>query len=77
MYVRQDDVLLVTDTQLIVAEMLGDIGEDAHLFRRGIARRRAVSFQGNCDDRVAGCTGVRPDLCLSMHGRRAKHRGFR
>jgi hypothetical protein len=38
-HMRQDDVLLVADAQLVMAVALGEVGKRAHLIRRGIARR--------------------------------------
>jgi hypothetical protein len=41
----QDDVLLVADPQFVMAVAFGKIGKDAHLRRRGIARRAADRLQ--------------------------------
>ena len=51
-HVRQDDVLLVADAQLVVGVRLGQVGEHPHLLGGRIARRAAERLQRDRDDRV-------------------------
>ena len=45
----QDDILLMTNAQFIIAILTGDIGKRAHLLSRGITRGRAMFFQRDGD----------------------------
>ena len=64
-HVRQDDVLLVADAQLVVGVLLGEIGEQPHLLGGRVARRAADRLQRHRDDGVVrhpvrGDVGVDP-----------------
>ena len=53
-HVRQDHVLLVADAKLAVGMRVREIGQEAHLVRRRIARRRAMGLERDRDDGVVG-----------------------
>ena len=76
-HVRQDDVLLVADAQLVVGVLLGEIGEDAHLLGRRVARGAADRLQRDGDDRVVrqpvrGDVGVDPGAQPGADDRRQR-----
>jgi hypothetical protein len=54
LHMRQHQVLVVGDADLGEAVALGEIGDDAHLLRRGVARNAALGLQRDVDDGVAG-----------------------
>ena len=52
-YMRQNQVLFVTDPHLVEGEARGDLGDGIHLRGRGVAGNAANGFQGNGDDGIA------------------------
>ena len=76
--VRQDQVLLVADADLVVAVGLGEIGDEAHLLGGGVARRAADRLQRDRDDRRSGRACARRRWCRPRRaGRRRAIGGTR
>ncbi len=53
LHVRQDQVLLVGDADVVLAEALGEVGHDLHLLGGGVPGGFADALQRHLDDRVA------------------------
>ena len=49
----QHDVLVVADAQVVMAVLLGQIGQQAHLVRAGVARRFPMRLEGHDDAGIA------------------------
>ena len=64
---RQHQILRVVDAHLVVAEALGEIGDQLHRLRAGIARRAARLLQRDHDGRIAR-HAMRPDIVLEPIG---------
>ena len=64
---RQHQILRVVDARLVLAEALGEIGDQLHRVGAGVARRAARLFQRDDHARIAR-HAMRPDIVLQPIG---------
>ena len=74
-HVRQDEVLLVADAHLVVAELLGEVGEHPHLLGGRVARRAADRLQRHGDDGVVRRACARRRWCRPRRAARRRASG--
>ena len=74
-HVRQDQVLLVADADLVVAVGLGEVGDEPHLLGGRVARRAADRLQRDGDDARSGRACARRRWCRPRRAARRRASG--